>query len=304
LALQEFQNGLRSRPNWAALYLGVGIVLQEEGALREAREAFRKLFSLNPMALSSLWDPWTNSSWLKEWDVARREVDQYIAHRPDDPYAYTSKSNILINGFGDLEGARAVLKEGLKLPRNQYRAPGFEITARNFWFVTYLEGKYQEALACLADLPPHDVSGWIQKGETYEALNQHSVAMACFDSALSFTERLPALLKHRLKGTAFAWRGHPQQAVLEFEKAGRALERFERVDMIWGQRKVLEESEVRSVVLAGDTGRAMSLLEKLLAEPGNLTVWELRLDPVYNPLRSDPRFQALLAKDERTPTRQ
>jgi hypothetical protein len=128
--------------------------------------------------------------------------------------------------------------------------------------------------------------------------------MACFDSALSFTERLPAILKHRLKGTAFAWRGQSQQAVLEYERAGLELERFERVDIIWGQRRLLEELDVRSVVLAGDTDRAMSMLEKLLAEPGNLTVWKLRLDPLYNPLRSNPRFQALLAKGERKPSPQ
>lgn len=49
-------------------------------------------------------------------------------------------------------------------------------------------------------------------------------------------------------------------------------------------------------VLAGDTDAALNLLEHLIRQPGFLAVWRLRLDPVYNPLRSNPRFQALEAK--------
>jgi hypothetical protein len=89
-----------------------------------------------------------------------------------------------------------------------------------------------------------------------------------------------------------AWRGEHEKAALELRKASSLEPR-------WDRRKLVEEAQVQSAVLAGDTDRALGLLEKLIPQPGFLTVWKLRLDPVYNPLRSNPRFQAILVRGER-----
>jgi hypothetical protein len=47
---------------------------------------------------------------------------------------------------------------------------------------------------------------------------------------------------------------------------------------------------------AGDADRAIADLQRLLAGPSYLSAHNLRLDPIWDPIRRDPRFQQLLRK--------
>ena len=47
--------------------------------------------------------------------TTRPPYDQAARH-PDDVEGYWDKAYILVTGFGDLEGARALLEHGMKLP--------------------------------------------------------------------------------------------------------------------------------------------------------------------------------------------
>jgi serine/threonine protein kinase/tetratricopeptide (TPR) repeat protein len=288
IASDEFRRAVEARPGWGEPYRDLGVVLEWAGHLQEARESYRRYSSLNPVTLTYYMSLWGLSSTLKEWDVARREVDEYIARRPDDPVGYQQKAGILIVGFGDLEGARAILEAGMRLPANPYRSPDANVRARDFWSVNYYRGKYQDALACLVGPTGNKYGNWMLKGRTYMVLNQHTNAMACFDSALSITDQRNAgFYKSIDAAKAFAWKGEHEKASLELERASGLAVR-------WYEKKWIEEDRALLAVLAGDTSRALNLLEALLPEPGFLSVWTLRLDPVYNPLRNIPRFQALV----------
>ena len=47
---------------------------------------------------------------------------------------------------------------------------------------------------------------------------------------------------------------------------------------------------------SGESEEAFRLLDHLLQTPNRITVPLLKLDPVWDPLRKDPRFQALIDK--------
>jgi hypothetical protein len=56
---------------------------------------------------------------------------------------------------------------------------------------------------------------------------------------------------------------------------------------------VLTASLAQIYAWTGESDQALQLLERSLITPNGITVPLLRLDPIWDPLRSDPRFQKL-----------
>jgi hypothetical protein len=62
-----------------------------------------------------------------------------------------------------------------------------------------------------------------------------------------------------------------------------------------------EDIKMRILAFSGERERAIAALEQLQKMPsGSYTQATLRLDPVFDSLRGDPRFEALAAEGAKT----
>jgi hypothetical protein len=97
--------------------------------------------------------------------------------------------------------------------------------------------------------------------------------------------------QHITRGLALAYLSRKPEAIREGQR-GVALWPVTR-DALVGF--YIAHQLVRIHLLVGENEGALDQLEKLLKLPGYLSPGRLRIDPTFAPLRTNPRFQRLLA---------
>jgi non-specific serine/threonine protein kinase len=299
-ALKEFEAVLKVRPSESTVLDALGGLYQELGDLQKAREVLRRRRIVDPATMSGGWESFQISSRLREWDVAKREAEEYLAGHPDDPLAYGWLSDIFINGFGDLKGARTILNEGTRRPPSVFRG-GQYVSRQFFWRVEYFERKYDSALACAS-----------AKGSYFAPEGVHQVLAATFRArgdlrmARAYNDSVRIVLEKRIQGgdtyvwtkaalgSSLAGLGRYDEAIRLAKEAVATTSQGPKIDLF--NKPGYEGNLLEIYVLAGRQKEAIDLVEDLLKRPGPLTVWQLRLDPLYDPLRNDARFQKLVAE--------
>jgi serine/threonine-protein kinase len=96
--------------------------------------------------------------------------------------------------------------------------------------------------------------------------------------------------RHALLGEILAALGQKDASISEGKRATELLP--ESQDAYDGPQISAALAEIYA--WTGENDKALQLLDHLLQIPNGLTVPLLKLDPVWDPLRKDPRFQALI----------
>jgi serine/threonine-protein kinase len=135
-------------------------------------------------------------------------------------------------------------------------------------------------------------------GNVAESKAAYQQAVEEFTRALTKAAANPALTSelHSFLGVAYAGLGDATRAVAEGQK-GMTLEPTSE-DPLEGPER--EEQMAIIYALLGNADEAIPILKKWIQVPSSTSITPalLRIDPIWDPIRNDPRFQQLLADEE------
>lgn len=133
--------------------------------------------------------------------------------------------------------------------------------------------------------------------QVYRLMKNEAAAQAAFEEARVLIERGIAenqlvVGRHALLGQILAGLGQGEDAIREGRRAVELLP--EDKDAFDGPLITLMLAQIYAML--GDAESSSPLLERSLTTPRGITVSILKLDPIWDPLRGDQRFQKMVAE--------
>ncbi len=305
-ALSEFSAALKIQPNNGDALNGTGAVLRRQGRWEEAAEKFSKVAELDPKNALSFEDVGFTCALAGRYSDADRAFIRSLTLNPRWAEVYAQRAWLQLLWHGDAGKAEAVLDEaggvvGLADDAGNFAFYGLEVAlARRDYegALRQLQGETRGAIDNQDGYSPIP----LLRGQVHRLAGQHDLARRSFEAArLDLEQRVgqdPDDARfHASLGIAYAGLGRRQDAVREAKLACNLMpasrDSLRAIGPVWNL------AVVYTMVVQPD--EAITALDDLLARSGWFTPHALRLDPRWDPLRSDPRFQALLTKYEVKP---
>jgi TolB-like protein/DNA-binding winged helix-turn-helix (wHTH) protein/Tfp pilus assembly protein PilF len=288
-AVEYFNQAISSDPEFAAAYAGLADaygILGAYGAV-SPRDAFLSSKAAAGRALEideTLAEAHTSLAWASflfdwNWPVAEKEFEQAIELNPNYATAHFWRGVYMTSvgriGEALLEMRRAQELDPLALP----------IVAIGGW-IFYIARQYDQAIeqaekAIIMDPNYALAHGYL--GMALEHTGMLKEAIAEFHTGFTLSGGLPLYL---------AFMGHAYAVAAENDKVEETLHELKRLSRC----RYVSAVEM-ALVYAGlrDTRTAFTWLQKAYDERARLPLF-LKMDPAFDSLRSDPRYQELLSR--------
>ena len=296
-ALVELGKAREQAPNQPFTIQAIGLVKRRQGKLDESLELLLQAAQIDPLNQ----DIWMNLAWsyrgMRRFAEAHAMLDRALAIVPNDQTMIARKVETCL-AQGDLATASRLLE-----PLNP------RLTDEAYYDVITLlvfQRKFDDAIAKVtADLAREESPPPLLRAYAHETLGALHVAAARKDQGQPFLLQSEAeLIAIKNQGTLSP---EVRATLLEIHALlGRRdeVEREAAQHIAAGAKDrwkgpLAEADAARAYSLLGDRDRALSILERLLVQPSvdSLTPALLRLDPVWDPIRDDPRFHELAEMD-------
>ncbi len=291
-ALKQYARGERVAPGSAEPLRREGLAEQYLGRWESALEHFKQAELLDPGSVSSQLRLGEAFLWLRRYAQARAAFDRGLALAPGSLDLIENKAATFL-GEGDLEAARAVLRAA---PKEVEPAALVAYVATYWDLVWVLDEKQRELLLRLLPGAFDDdrgvwsiclVQAYALKGDAANVRTYAEEARKAFEEQLGAAPE--DAQRHFDLGLSLAYLGRKEAAIREGARAV-ALSPVAR-DAYNGP--YYQHQLARIYMLVGEPEKAIDMLAPLLKIPYLLSPGWLRIDPNFDPLRKNPRFEKL-----------
>jgi TolB-like protein/Tfp pilus assembly protein PilF len=297
-ALHELAIARPGLPNDTAFFILSGYINRRRNNWAQAEGDFSDAVALdprNPNAYNLLADTYNLQ---RRHDLGAQVYQRVLAAGERTPIVFFRWASALFNGTGDSKALREVLANNPDMDVGGGQTPVRVMLA-------LIDGNFAEAERVLAASPREDFQdidysfyypkAWFEamiaraKGDSARAIAAFSIARTILEQRLVNKPehaRTIAVLAQVDAGL-----GRKELAVQE---AQHAVDLMPISKDIYDGALVLE-GLAQVYTWSNEPDRAIELLQKLVTMPGYTNYTRLKLHPMWNPLRGDPRFEKIVA---------
>ncbi|MFC1785033.1 protein kinase [Candidatus Neomarinimicrobiota bacterium] len=294
-ALKKYSLALKSRPNDSELFSAISYVKRRQGNWDEALELGLNAVAIDPLDYDIITEVAGTALFMRKWELAKSLTKRSLTINPKKYDSIEDDVIRAVNQNGDLMEAQSILDEAA----NHISADTLRLLLSD---INFLNKNYANALkiskgyhnsARIEDIS--DYLNSLNKG-IYALFNEEiELSNSYFDSLIIFCKNKIKLMpddyqSYQWLARAYAHSGNKDGALSTIYIVDKLILKDAIVNSKWRNHKSL------IYIAVGEYDKALAEIEYLLLIPSTLSVERLKLDPLYDPLRDNPRFQKLIKK--------
>jgi TolB-like protein len=301
-ALAEFAIAQQGLPNDAEAYLAIGAIYRRQGKWEASNVNLEKAVSLTPNETWPMQNLVLSYQMERRYNDANQLIDRALKLAPESFSLWTVKAQLEIAEKGTFEIVERGVQKLLSQPMDQETKVHFEIALAQ---TRLLQRRYRDALQLAEGLKDElltkDTEGMIEKygaiGIAKKLLGDDAGSREPFLKAKSYAEKWVSeaptdAKRHGRLAEILAWLGEKEAAIAEAKRGTELLP--ESVDAFDGP--VCTQTLAETYMIVGEHEKALEILDGLLTRPTHVTVAAVKINPLWDPVRQDPQFIAMLKK--------